>query len=109
MVPPNYPDFPERLDLPRLTDKEAAAALALLRLLVDQGAVDVYTAAGGVRADGRYLWNCWIESHILPGGKRIPLREWAAGVMLLPHHPDDTYTLTEAGRAYLAAHSNDAA
>jgi hypothetical protein len=109
MVPPNYPDFPAREDLPRLTDDEAAAALSLLRLLVAAGDVDVYTAAGGPRKDGRYLWNCWIESHVIPGGKRIPLREWAAGALCLPHGPEDAYTLTEAGRAYLAEHGGDAA
>jgi len=88
-----------------MTDDEARAALDLLRLLVAAGDMDVYTAAGGVRSDGRYLWNCWLERE----RKRIPLRQWAAKMLCRPHSPDDTYTLTEAGRAYLASHSNDAA
>jgi hypothetical protein len=37
------PDFPERADLQHLTDKEADAALSLLRLLVSGGQADVYT------------------------------------------------------------------
>jgi hypothetical protein len=37
------PDFPERVDLPYLTDREAGAALCLLRLLVEAGAAEVYT------------------------------------------------------------------
>jgi hypothetical protein len=39
----NKPEWPERADLPWLTDKEASAALCLLRLLVQAGAADVYT------------------------------------------------------------------
>jgi hypothetical protein len=33
---PDVPDFPERADLPHLSEQEAEAALALLRLLVAQ-------------------------------------------------------------------------
>jgi hypothetical protein len=107
MVPPNYPDFPDRADLPAMTEDEARAALDLLRLLVAAGDADCYTAAGGPRKDGRYFWNVWIESHVIPGGKRIPLREWAASMLCIPHTPDDRYTLTDAGRRYLADHGGD--
>jgi hypothetical protein len=82
-------DFPERVDLPYLTDREASAALGLLRLLVDYGAAEVYTAAGGPRADGRYLWNVWLhESVAPPSGRRIPLREWAARSVCVDYTPE---------------------
>jgi hypothetical protein len=81
----NRPSFPERLDLPRLTDNEAAAALRLARLLLDRGEIDLYTAAGGPRADGRHLWNVWLEKE----RQRIPLREWAARCFCQLCPPDD--------------------
>jgi len=83
------PDFPTAQDAPDLTPHEALAALGLLRLLVDAGAAEVYTAAGGLRADGLYLWNIWLSDRITPGGKRIPLREWAARAVCRDYTPDD--------------------
>ena len=83
------PDFPMAQDVPDLTPHEALAALGLLRLLVDAGAAEVYTAAGGLRADGLYLWNIWLSDRITPGGKRIPLREWAARAVCCDYTPDD--------------------
>ncbi|HEY7092239.1 MAG TPA: hypothetical protein VH393_03615 [Ktedonobacterales bacterium] len=75
------PDFPDPRDLPRLTPQEAMAALGLLRLLVDQDVAAVYTAASGIQEDGRYFWNVWLNHPVVPGGKRIPLREWAAAAV----------------------------
>jgi hypothetical protein len=83
------PDFPTSADLPQLTPGQAMAALGLLRLLLDSGMAEVYTAAGGLRADGLYLWNIWLSDRITPGGKRVPLREWAANVVCRDFTPDD--------------------
>jgi hypothetical protein len=84
------PDFPERADLPNLTDNEADAALGLLHLLVQGYAAEDYTAAGYPDPlTGRYFWNVWIEHHVIAGGKRIPLREWAANAVCRDFTPDD--------------------
>jgi hypothetical protein len=83
------PDFPERVDLPFLTDKEANAALGLLRLLVETGAAEVYTQPVPDPITCRYRWNVWLNHHVVPGGKRIELREWAAGVVCRDFTPDD--------------------
>lgn len=67
------PEFPERADLPFLTDNEAAAALRLARLLLERGAIDLYTRP--VRGpDGRWRWNVWLEE----ARRRVPLGDWAA-------------------------------
>jgi hypothetical protein len=71
------PDFPERVDLPRMTDKEAEAALGLLRLLVSSGAADVYTRPFTPEGE-RPRWNVWLGERITPGGQRLDLRDWAA-------------------------------
>jgi hypothetical protein len=80
---PDKPTFPDPRDVsPPLTPRKALAALGLLRLLVDSGVAEIYTAAGGPRADGLYFWNIWLNASVAPpGGKRIPLREWAANVV----------------------------
>jgi hypothetical protein len=84
------PDFPTSADLPGLTPREAVAALGLLRLLISAEQVEVYTAAGGPDANGLYFWNVWINhSDQCPGGKRIPLREWAASVVCRDFDPDE--------------------
>jgi hypothetical protein len=84
------PDFPTSADLPGLTPHEALAALGLLRLLIDARAAEVYTAAGSYDPiTGRYKWNVWLEHHVVPGGKRIPLRDWAASVVCRDLDPDD--------------------
>jgi hypothetical protein len=82
------PDFPERLDLPYLTDSEASAALCLLRLLVQAGAADVYTQPLADRVTGRWRWNVWLGHQIKPGGERIELQEWAARALRVPYRPE---------------------
>jgi hypothetical protein len=81
------PDFPERVDLPFLTDKEASAAMCLLRLLVDAGAAEVCTQPVPDAMTGRYRWNVWLNEQINPGGERIELQEWAARALCLPYKP----------------------
>jgi len=81
------PDFPERVDLPYLTDREAGAALCLLQLLVEAGAAEVYTQPIP-GSDGRYRWNVWLGEQIKPGGERIELREWAARALCVEYRPD---------------------
>jgi hypothetical protein len=71
--PQPTPDFPTRADLPHLDEQSAAAALDLLRLLVRRGDVEVYTAAGGIRPNGRYFWNTW-DNHTR---MRVELEKWA--------------------------------
>ena len=82
------PDWPDRVDLPYLTDKEAEAALCLLRLLVQAGAADVYTQPLPDPVTGRWRWNVWLGEQIKPGGERIELREWAARALCIPYRPD---------------------
>jgi hypothetical protein len=73
---PNRPTFPERQDLPALTDSAAEAALATLRYLVARDAVDVYSRP--VRgAAGQLRWNIWISEEVIVGGVRLELQEWA--------------------------------
>jgi hypothetical protein len=88
---PDKPDFPDALDLPaNLTPHEKMAALGLLRLLVDSGEVEIYTAAGGIRPDWRYSWQVWLSERLAPpSGKRIPLREWAARAVCVDYHGGD--------------------
>jgi hypothetical protein len=64
------PDFPERVSFPHLTDDEAARALDLLRLMVEQGYARVYTQAYTAPVQ----WLVWLEP-----GERLPLRleTWA--------------------------------
>jgi len=52
----DFPDFPERADLPHLSEQEAEAALALLRLLVAQGQATVYTRPYTLEGE-RPRWN----------------------------------------------------
>src|SRR5262245_27429199 len=75
---PDVPEFPERADLPRLSDQEAEAALALLRLLVAQGQATVYTRPYTPESE-RPRWNVWgINSG---KGHRVELEPWAIGVL----------------------------
>jgi hypothetical protein len=55
---PDVPDSPERADLPHLSDQEAGAALALLRLLVAQHQATVYTRPSTPEGE-RPRWNVW--------------------------------------------------
>jgi len=81
------PDFPERADLPHLTDREASAALCLLKLLVEAGAADVYRRPFTPEGQ-RPRWNVWLGEQIKPGGERIDLREWAARSLYMDYTPD---------------------
>src|SRR5690242_15813184 len=73
---PDFPDFPTRADLPHLSDQEAAAALALLRLLVAQGQATVYTRPYTPEGE-RPRWNVWDMTS--GTGRRIELEPWAMG------------------------------
>jgi hypothetical protein len=73
--------------LPFLTDKEAGAALCLLRLLVEAGAAEVYTQPVPDAVTGRYRWNVWLNEQIKPGGERIELRQWAARALYVQYTP----------------------
>jgi hypothetical protein len=75
---PPSPDFPSRADLPHLAVKEAHAALGLLRLLVDSGQAEVYTAAGSTLRQ-RPLWNVWLVKSF----RRVELEAWAFMVLCL--------------------------
>jgi hypothetical protein len=81
--PQPTPDFPSRADLPHLAEKEAYAALGLLRLLVDSGAAECYTAAGSTHRP-RPLWNVWLVKSF----RRIELERWAFMVLCLGPDPD---------------------
>ncbi|HEY1388861.1 MAG TPA: hypothetical protein VGF38_09980 [Ktedonobacterales bacterium] len=81
------PEYPERADLPHLTDKEASAALCLLRLLVEADVADVYTQPF-TPPDERPRWNVWLGHQIRPGGERIELRQWAARSLCVDFQPD---------------------
>jgi hypothetical protein len=81
------PDFPQRLDLPQLTDKEAFAALGLLRLLVSAGTADIYMRPFTPEGE-RPRWNVWLGEQIKPGGERLDLREWAARALCVEYSPD---------------------
>jgi hypothetical protein len=75
---PDSSEFPERADLPHLSDQEAEAALALLRLLVaqDRATVDTrpYTPEGE-----RRRWNVWETTS--GKGRRVELEPWAIGAL----------------------------
>jgi hypothetical protein len=71
-------DFPERADLPHLSDQEAAAALALLRLLVAQDRATVYTRPYTPEGE-RPRWNVWDMTS--GQGRRVELEPWAMGVL----------------------------
>jgi hypothetical protein len=73
------PDRPERADLPHLTDKEAAAALGLLRLLVSADQADVYTRPWRELGQ-RWRWNVWIHAD----SRRYDLETWAISVLFPP-------------------------
>jgi hypothetical protein len=81
------PDFPERADLPHLTDKEAHAALRLLQLLVEGGVADVYTRPFMPEGQ-RSLWNVWFGEQIKSAGERIDLREWAERSLYIDYRLD---------------------
>src|SRR5689334_1090787 len=73
-----HPEFPERADLPHLSDQEAEAALALLRVLVEQDRASVYTrpyTPEGKRA----RWNVWDMTYAT--GRRVELEPWARGAL----------------------------
>jgi hypothetical protein len=81
---PSHPDAPavldfrERADLPHLGDQEAAAALALLRLLVAQDRATVYTLPYTPEG-ARPRWNVWDMT--AGTGRRVELEPWAMGVL----------------------------
>jgi hypothetical protein len=80
------PDFPERLDLPQLSDKEAEAALGLLRLLVSGDQADVYTRPWRELGQ-RWKWNVWVSAE----SRRYELETWAISVLFpnaAPEGPD---------------------
>jgi hypothetical protein len=64
------PEFPSTDDLCNLSLDDARAALAALRVLVDNDLMDVYSSAGS----NDEKWNCWSNIRWC----RIPLQEWAA-------------------------------
>jgi hypothetical protein len=71
-------DFPERADLPHLSDQEAEAALALLRSLVEQDRASVYTRASTPEG-ARPRWSVWDTTS--GTGRRLELEPWALGVL----------------------------
>jgi len=76
------PDFPERLDMAHLSDKEAHDALELLRLLVSGGQADVYTRPW--REPGqRWRWSVWVQAE----SRRYDLETWAISVLFPPITP----------------------
>jgi|GEM_PF-5699971 len=82
---PPSPDFPSRADLPHLSSIQAHAALDLLRLLVRSGQLEIYTAAGGIRPNGRYFWNTWDNSTRM----RVELEKWAFLALCLDYDGGD--------------------
>jgi hypothetical protein len=84
-MPQPSPDFPARDDLPHLSPPAASAALDLLRLLIHRGDCEVYTAAGGPRANGRYFWNVWD----CRTWERVELEKWAFMALCLDPDGDD--------------------
>jgi hypothetical protein len=75
---PDLPDFSERADLPHLSEQEAEAALALLRLLVAQDRASVYTRPYTPEGE-RPRWNVWDTT--AGKGRRVELEPWARGVL----------------------------
>jgi hypothetical protein len=75
---PNLPEFPERADLPHLSEQEAETALALLRLLVAQDQATVYTRPYTPEGE-RPRWNVWDMT--AGTGRRVELEPWARGVL----------------------------
>jgi hypothetical protein len=75
------PDFPERADLPHLTDKEAEAALSLLRLMVANDQASVYTRPYTPEGE-RPRWNVWDMTS--PRRRRVELETWAIEVLFPP-------------------------
>jgi hypothetical protein len=73
----DYPEFPERADLPRLSDEQAEAALGLLRLLVAQDLATVYTRPYTPEGERR-RWNVWDMTS--GKGRRVELEPWAKDV-----------------------------
>jgi hypothetical protein len=74
----DFPDFPERADLPHLSEQEVEAALALLRLLVAQDHANVYTRPYTPEGE-RPRWNVWETTS--GRGRRVELEPWAIGVL----------------------------
>jgi hypothetical protein len=73
-------DFPERVALPHLTDNEAAAALNLLRLLVECGQADVYTQ-GYTPTGEAPRWSVWINPTADAPGQSYTLETWAISIL----------------------------
>jgi len=69
---PDRPTFPERADLPHLSDEAALAALRVLRMLVDEGLADTYSQP--VRGlDGRLTLEQWAVQQVTrTGGEDAP-------------------------------------
>jgi hypothetical protein len=78
------PEFPPRSALPHCTDREAHAALDLLRLLVEQGRATVYLQA----YTSPPQWLVWLELDEPPYGT-LPqrLETWAIGVLFPDTRP----------------------
>lgn len=80
-------DFPERVHLPHLTDKEATAALELLRLLVARDEATVYqqpyTPAGEAPR-----WSIWINATEDAPGQSYALETWAIQALFPPAPPE---------------------
>jgi hypothetical protein len=78
-------NFPERVDLPHLTDKEATAALELLRLLVARDEAKVYQQPYTPTGEAP-RWSVWINAAENAPGQSYALETWASCVLLLPDH-----------------------
>jgi hypothetical protein len=72
------PDFPERGDIPHLSDQEAEAALAIVRLLVAQDQAAVYTRPYTSEGE-RPQWN--VRDMTSGKGRRVELEPWAMDVL----------------------------
>ncbi|HEY7094905.1 MAG TPA: hypothetical protein VH393_17110 [Ktedonobacterales bacterium] len=77
---PPQPDFPERVHLPHLTDKEATAALDLLRLLVTRNEATVYQQPYTPIGDPP-RWSVWINATADAPGQSYALEMWAISVL----------------------------
>jgi hypothetical protein len=102
------PDFPTAADLPSLTTEEADEALSLLRLMMGYQLAEVYTQPVPDPVTGRRFFNVWLTERLVRGGRRVELREWAWRV-IGKDEEEYTITLTDAGRAWLRDHPDDAA
>lgn len=77
---PSQPDFPERVHLAHLTDKEATAALDLLRLLVARNEATVYQQPYTPTGEAP-RWSVWINSTADAPSQSYTLETWAISVL----------------------------